>query len=118
MPQSIVQHISGNFHAGMQLSDTAKAKRDGPQDEFATDTHRPTGYQDRDGQNLAETPQVWAKMPSIQENLGAVRSRQPSQFTLVGGTHSVTKEVPLIAHSRPSSKLASSPLLEDTLNRI
>ena len=64
-------------------------------------------------------PHIWAKIkPSVQENLGSVGNHQSSQFTLGGGTHSMTKEVPLIAHSRPSKMTASSPLLEDTLTRI
>ena len=57
-------------------------------------------------------------MPTVQENLGAVGSRQSFQLSLGGGTHSVTKEVPLIAHSRPSSMPTASPILKDTLTRI
>ncbi len=113
--QSNVQHVSACSREGIQLADMAKDKHGDPQDEFAMDTDRLRDARIEVVKSLAETPWVRAKISSIQENLGAVGSHQSSQLTLGGGMHSVSKEVPLIAHSKQYSMRASSPLLDDTL---
>ena len=110
--QPDVQHVSGDN------PDTAEDNGGAPQENFAMDTDRPMDCQDSGGQSLAKTPQVQAKMPSVPKNPGAVGSCQSSQCMLGGWMHLVPKEVPLTAHSRPSSMPASTPQLDDICSLI
>ncbi len=115
---SNVQHVLGDSRASTQLSDMAKDNSVDSKGEFAMGKDRPNERGHGGSQSLVETLQVRAKPPSVQENLGAVGGRHSSQQTLGGRMHSVSKEVPLIAHSRPSSMPAAPPLLEGTPSRV